>query len=116
MKLIEQPQGYSLEVDGTPWADLVLPRLGDRAPTVTSEALADGWLRVRLTWQVDAPIQQDELAVAVRLQFEPNFWWAPHLAPNEGDCIAQHAFRSPALIVSTPASDSSSGHSSGLPS
>jgi hypothetical protein len=100
MKLIEQSQGYLLELNGVAWADLVLPQVGGQMPQVAIEAMADGWQRVRLTWQLDAPVQQDELVVALRLRVQPNFWWAPHLAPAEGDCMAQHVFRSPALIAS----------------
>jgi hypothetical protein len=101
MNLVEQSGAYFLENGGTDWAELSLPLLGGNAPTVATETLTDSWLRVRFTWQLDAPLQQDELAAALRLRVEPNFWWAHHLAPNPGDCMAQHAFRSPALIVST---------------
>jgi hypothetical protein len=59
----------------------------------------EGWQRVRTSWQLQEPIQQDELAIAFHLDLEPDFWWAPHLAPEENDAIAQHVFRSPALIV-----------------
>lgn len=100
MNLIERSGVYFLQNGGTAWAEFALPRLAGSAPAVATEALGDGWLRVRLSWQLDAPVQQDELAVALHLHVEPNFWWAPHLAPNAGDCMAQHVFRSPALIVS----------------
>jgi hypothetical protein len=75
------------------------PELAGQPPTITTADVGDGWQRVRLTWQLDQPVQQDELAIAFHLTFEPDFWWAPHLAPREGDCIAQHVFRSPALIA-----------------
>ncbi len=103
MKLIEQPQGFVLTDNDVVWADVTLPTLAGKPPVVTTETLADGWLRVRLSWQVDAPVQQDELALDLRLHMQPDFWWAPHLAPNEGDCMAQHVFRSPALIASQSA-------------
>jgi len=77
----------------------VAPNLAGQAPTITTEELSDGWQRVRLTWHLDQPVQQDELAITFPLNFEPDFWWAPHLAPREGDCIAQHVFRAPALIA-----------------
>jgi hypothetical protein len=76
-----------------------IPALGGQPPTITTEEIGDGWQRVRLTWQLDQPVQQDELAITFHLAFDPDFWWAPHLAPREGDCIAQHVFRSPALIA-----------------
>jgi hypothetical protein len=75
------------------------PQLAGQSPTVTTEAVGDGWQRVRMVWQLDQPVQQDELAIAFQLSLSPDFWWAPHLAPGDGDCIAQHVFRSPALIA-----------------
>lgn len=75
------------------------PLLAGQAATITTEELGDGWQRVRLTWQLDQPVQQDELTITFPLDFSPDFWWAPHLAPRAGDCIAQHVFRSPALIA-----------------
>lgn len=75
------------------------PLLAGQAATITTEELGEGWQRVRLTWQLDQPVQQDELTITFPLNFTPDFWWAPHLAPRAGDCIAQHVFRSPALIA-----------------
>lgn len=75
------------------------PHLANQPPTVTTEALGNGWQRVRMVWQLTEAVQQDELAIAFHLTLTPDFWWAPHLAPNAGDCIAQHVFRSPALIA-----------------
>ena len=100
MNLIEQPQGYLLLANGTPYADIRLPTINGQAPEVTTETLPDRWLRVRLRWQLDAPVQQDEVAIALRLHTQPTFWWAPHLAPYDGDCMAQHTFRTSALIAS----------------
>lgn len=100
MNLVEEADGYCLQADGATWAGLTLPEIGGQRPAVTSESLAEDWLRVRLVWHLDEPVQQDEVAAALVLQFQPDFWWAPHLAPEEGDVIAQHVFRSPALISS----------------
>ncbi len=106
MNLIKQPQGYLVEAEGMVWGDLMLPQLNGQAPLVLTETLPDQWLRVRLQWQLNTPVQQDELAVALQLRIQPDFWWAPHLAPSAGDCMAQHTFRSPALIVSHAQLDS----------
>ena len=81
------------------WMHYDQPLLAGQAPQISVEAVGGGWERVRMTWRLDQPVQQDEVAIAFHLAFEPDFWWAPHLAPREGDCIAQHVFRSPALIA-----------------
>ena len=51
------------------------PLLAGQAATITTEELGDGWQRVRLTWQLDQPVQQDELTITVPLDFSPDFWW-----------------------------------------
>ncbi|MCK5676369.1 MAG: hypothetical protein KAH99_05080 [Verrucomicrobia bacterium] len=43
------------------------------------------------------------MSVKMQVLHDPDFWWAPHLAPKEGSCIAQHVFRSPALIAAAGA-------------
>ena len=57
------------------------------------------WRHVRMRWRVPAEVKQDELAVRFRHLERPDFWWAPHLAPEPGYVIAQHVFRSPAIIT-----------------
>lgn len=84
---------------GKVWAELDLPQLAGQPPLVTIDDVGDGWQRVRLSWQLPEAVHQEEVAAAFHLTFMPDFWWAPHLAPREGDCIAQHVFRSPALIA-----------------
>ena len=91
--------GYILSLDEAECVKLTMPTLDGAAPAVSIGEERDGWRRVRLTWMLDQAVEQDELSVAFALAFEPDFWWAPHLAPNDGDCIAQHVFRAPALIA-----------------
>lgn len=86
--------------DNQPQVTFTLPELaGNGRPTLEARDIGDGWQHVRLRWQVATQTQLDELAVRFDLGFEPDFWWAPHLAPEDGYVIAQHVFRSPALMV-----------------
>lgn len=55
--------------------------------------------RLTAAWEFPEAQAVDDLWAAVDLGFTPDFWWAPHLTPEEGDVIARHAFRSPAIIV-----------------
>ncbi|MBN1916267.1 MAG: hypothetical protein JW889_00030 [Verrucomicrobia bacterium] len=100
-ELTQAGRGLILHHDGTERARLVLPRLGRLTPTVEIGDEINDWRRVWLTWRLDEAVAQDELSIAFRLTCEPDFWWAPHLAPDDGDCIAQHVFRSPALLAAT---------------
>jgi len=90
---------YAIYRAGRSWAEFELPLLDGDQPTVTVSDAGSGWRRVRLVWELTDGVAQDELAICFRLGFEPDFWWAPHLAPGDEDCIAQHVFRSPALIA-----------------
>ncbi len=93
---------YTLSLDGERAVRFTVPELGAAGlPRVeVGEPAGDGgWRRVRLTWDVADETAQDELAVRFDLEFEPEMWWAPHLAPEEGYVVGQHVFRSPALIA-----------------
>ena len=93
---------YTLALDGERTVRFTVPALGAVGlPQVeVGEPAGDGgWRRIRLTWDVAEETAQDELAVRFDLEFEPEMWWAPHLAPEEGYVIGQHVFRSPALIA-----------------
>jgi len=92
---------YSIRFKGEEVADFDVPRLkGSPKMEVLIVEVEEGWHRVRMVWDIPEEIQQDELAITLSIKFEPDFWWAPHLTPEEGYVIAQHVFRSPALIVS----------------
>ncbi|MCJ7484549.1 MAG: hypothetical protein MUQ25_00080 [Candidatus Aminicenantes bacterium] len=91
---------YMVALDGEESLRFSVPELtGCGLPRVEVGAAEDGWQRVRMTWDVPVAIVQDELSVRFDLEFEPEFWWAPHLAPEEGYVVGQHVFRSPAIIA-----------------
>ncbi len=100
-RLTREGPAYTLLFEGRPCLRFSVPELTEfGAPRVeASEADGAGWRRVRLAWDAARPAAQDELAVRFDVEIEPDFWWAPHLAPEDGYVIAQHVFRSPALIA-----------------
>ncbi|HSA94559.1 MAG TPA: hypothetical protein VLJ16_00815 [Acidobacteriota bacterium] len=100
-RLSHKGPAYALLFEDRPCLRFSLPELaGAGSPRVDiGEPDVAGWRRVRLIWDVPRPVAQDELAVRFDVEFEPDFWWAPHLAPEEGYVVAQHVFRSPALIA-----------------
>ncbi len=85
----------------TPVAQFTVPDIAGSAPKVACSPLerAPEWTRVRVTWELTERVTVSEAVVPFNLSMNPDFWWAPHLAPEEGFCIAQHVFRSPALIA-----------------
>jgi hypothetical protein len=99
VELVQRDGKYSIQLGAQALASFKLPALDGQAPEVLLSDAGEGWTRVRLIWQLDHPVQQDDVAIQFDLAFEPDLWWAPHLAPEPGDAIAQHVFRSPALIT-----------------
>jgi hypothetical protein len=100
LKVEAEGAGYRISIAGTPWADIALPTLGGRVPDRIIVGTLDGdTVRVSVAWTVLLETPQDELAVAFHWRLKPDFWWAPHLAPEPGFVVAQHVFRSPALIT-----------------
>jgi hypothetical protein len=92
---------YAVSLEGRRLARFAVPALDGARPLLAEIGEPDesGWRRVRLVWEVPRPVAQDELSVRFDLEFEPDFWWAPHLAPEDGYVVGQHVFRSPALIA-----------------
>ena len=91
---------YVISRAGEAVARFRVPTLGDGLECrVTVTDAGDDWQRVSMKWDVTNRVQQDELAVAFSLLFEPDFHWMPHLAPREGYVVGQHVFRSPAMIT-----------------
>jgi hypothetical protein len=95
----EVAAGYVVAGPAGVWGRFAKPQVAGQEPQTTIEDAGDGWQRVRMTWDLPESVPQDEVAVEFAFDLEPDSWWAPHLAPEDGWCVAQHVFRSPALIV-----------------
>ncbi|HVY74870.1 MAG TPA: hypothetical protein VG890_08585 [Puia sp.] len=74
-------------------------KLGGAAPVVKYEPAGTNGIHVELSWELKDSVHQDDLQIAVQPAFQPTFHWAPHLTPTNDNIIAQHVFRTPALIV-----------------
>jgi hypothetical protein len=96
---VRDADGLVFQIGTVELAKMEFPQIGNRAANCSIEDAGGGWQRVALLWQLDTQIQQDEIAANIDLQLQPDFWWAPHLAPTDSYCIAQHVFRSPVLIA-----------------
>ena len=75
--------------------------LGDAEAIQSVDELVPGLFRFHVSYEVDAPLAQDDWRLVVRPAFTPNFRWSPHLTPSDEHIIDQHDFRSPALIMAS---------------
>jgi hypothetical protein len=100
MTIVATDFAYQVVLNGEDVVRFSPPLLtGSGRPHIEVSEEDGGWQRVRMWWQVSREIAQDELSIQFDLSIEPDFWWAPHLAPSEGFVVGQHVFRAPALIV-----------------
>ncbi len=101
---IEQHDGrYIVTVDTKSVLTFARPTVAGQQPALAIRDAGGGWRHVTMTWNLTAEVRQDELAIPFDLTFKPTFHWMPHLAPEPGYVVAQHVFRSPAIIVSREA-------------
>jgi len=75
--------------------------LGTYSPSVEYKKLSINLWKVSITWILTDSLKQDDWKIIVYPAFQPGFHWAPHLTPTEDHIIAQHVFRSPALIAAS---------------
>ena len=79
-------------------ASIEADALGGAEPNIDIETVRPDLYRVRLTYDLETTLAQDDWRVVLRPAFEPSFRWAPQLTPTDEHIIDQHSFRSPALI------------------
>ncbi|MCA8942764.1 MAG: hypothetical protein KDB80_09425, partial [Planctomycetes bacterium] len=92
--------GFSvfLPGSGNELAQFPIPTIGGQPASVNVQSLPNDWFRVACSWNLAAPVAQDEVSVEISLQFAPDRHWMPHLTPIQGVIAAQRIFRSPAII------------------
>jgi len=98
MTILRTGLEYRVVLNGEDCAKFSLPELtGCGLPQVKVSEVEDSRQKVNMCWDIPGEISQDELLVRFDLAKDPDFWWAPHLAPYEGYAVAQHVFHTPAL-------------------
>jgi len=75
--------------------------LGDSRPTIQYESVSKNMWKVSMVWMLKDSVRQDDWKIIVHPVYKPIFHWAPHLTPTDDHIMAQHVFRSPALITAS---------------
>jgi hypothetical protein len=75
--------------------------LGDDEATIRYESIDKKIWKVTLTWTLKDSLKQDDWKIIIYPGYQSTFHWAPHLTPTDDHIIAQHVFRSPALITAS---------------
>jgi len=75
--------------------------LGKQDAAVTYTSVSTNLLKVSVVFDLKDTVRQDDWQVNIVPAFKPGFNWAPHLTPDNEHIIAQHVFRSPAMIASS---------------
>ncbi|MEJ0103695.1 MAG: hypothetical protein WDO19_14580 [Bacteroidota bacterium] len=80
-------------------SEIKFDSLGSVHPEITKQIIEPGLVKVNVSFQLKDSLKQDDWKVTITPAFTPGFHWAPHLTPSDTNIIAQHVFRSPALIM-----------------
>jgi hypothetical protein len=73
--------------------------LGSEKASIAYERISKNITLVMLTWNLKDSLRQDDWKIIIEPAYQPTFHWTPHLTPTDDHIIAQHVFRSPALIM-----------------
>ncbi len=79
--------------------DIRCDRMGNAGPSVQYTDLGQGTVHVTVIWDLTDTVRQDDVQIVISPAFRPDFHWASHLTPTDSNIIAQHVFRTPAMIV-----------------
>ncbi|MGZ5191062.1 MAG: hypothetical protein ACXWCZ_08560 [Flavisolibacter sp.] len=77
------------------------PALGGQNPEVKFQMVSAKMMKASFSWTFKDTVRQDDWRVNISPTFTAGFHWAPHLTPTPDHIIAQHVFRSPALIMAS---------------
>lgn len=80
-------------------SDIGYGRLGGNEPDVSCSMVEEGLLKVSVSFDLKDTVRQDDWQLIMTPAFVPKRHWASHLTPTDDHIIAQHVFRSPALIA-----------------
>ncbi|HOC85316.1 MAG TPA: hypothetical protein PKM00_00585 [Prolixibacteraceae bacterium] len=75
--------------------------LGNSRKSIRYKSVSKNVTRVRITFDLKDTLHLDDWQVNILPAFSPDFHWAPHLTPTDEHIIAQHLFRSPAMVCSS---------------
>ncbi len=76
-------------------------KLGPYEAQISYSRVSGNILKASISFSLKDTIRQDDWQVNITPAFSPIFNWASHLTPTDKHIIAQHVFRSPALIVAS---------------
>lgn len=84
-------------------SDYIIPlsvdAVGHAKPVIHYKRVSDKIMHVIVDWNVQDSVQQDDVQIRLKPNFNSSFHWAPHLTPTDSSIVAQHVFRCPALIA-----------------
>lgn len=76
-------------------------RLGLNEAQISYSEVSKNMLKVSVVFDLNDVVRQNDWQVNITPAFSPVFNWAPHLTPTDQHIIAQHVFRSPAMVVTS---------------
>ena len=75
--------------------------IGDASATIDIASVSENLYKVTANVDVQEDIKQKGWAINITPSFKGDFHWTPHLTPTEDHIISDHAFRAPAMIMTS---------------
>jgi len=69
------------------------------SPEINLTSISETLFKLTFTYNLANEVQQDDCKIRLIPAFTPSFHWMPHLTPNDANIMAEHIFRTPALIM-----------------
>ncbi len=73
--------------------------LGEKQAEINIDKINDELVKINLVFDLADELEQDDWLLNIKLNFEAEFNWAPHLTEKSENIMPQHSFHSPALIA-----------------
>jgi len=92
--------GQNIPNDLRPYvSNLEYSMIGKNKPKIHYQRINNQTYRIDINWDLKKETDLNKLYISIKPKFKPTFHWAPHLTPTDNHIIAQHVFRSAAIIV-----------------
>lgn len=79
--------------------ELTCNQLGDNPVAITCEECGDGWYNLTARAELREKAAVGDWKIQVSPTFQPDFYYTPHLTPEDDNVIDMHVFRTPVMMM-----------------
>ena len=79
--------------------EVTYQKIGDYHPEIVWTKKSGNMVELAIEYLFESDTPVDDWNIRILPAFNPDFYWTPHLTPDEDSVIDMHVFRTPALIL-----------------